>query len=67
MSLRGDAVAVQLLRLVDEPLRLGEVAGRLEHPHRLARAGSVRRFLPRRRELREISSLAASRMLPNER
>ena len=32
----GNAVAVQLPGFVDEPLRFGEVAGRLEHPHRLA-------------------------------
>ncbi len=33
------AVAHQLLDLIDEPLRLGEVAGRFIHPHGLARAG----------------------------
>ena len=33
------AVAVQLLRLFDEPLRFGKVAGGLEHAHLFARAG----------------------------
>ena len=33
------AAAVQLLRLFQEPLRLGVVAGGLEHAHRLAGAG----------------------------
>ena len=33
------AVARQLARLLDEPLRLGGVAGRLEHAHRLAGTG----------------------------
>ena len=33
------AVAVQRLRFLDEPLRLGEVGRRLVHAHRLARAG----------------------------
>ena len=33
------ALAVQLLRLLDEPLRLGVVAGGFAHPHRLARPG----------------------------
>ena len=33
------AVAVQRLRLLDEPLRLGEIARRLVHAHRLARPG----------------------------
>ena len=32
------ALAVQLADFVDHPLRLGVVAGGLEHPHRLARA-----------------------------
>ena len=33
------ALAHQLPHLVDKPLRLGKVAGRLEHTHRLARPG----------------------------
>ena len=37
LGARG-AGAVQLLGLLEHPLRLGEVAGRLVHPHRLARA-----------------------------
>ena len=32
------AIAHQLAHLVDHPLRLGQVAGRLDHAHRLARA-----------------------------